>query len=215
MKKLLSNNKTRFLFITIIIVIVSSLAISANNDSLMYLNGQEAKSIQDKNDNTVVASINDSKITNKGFESYKLLINSGKDGDMKLTDKAIIDTMLERELIYSEALKNKFEVSDNTVDEAISVAREELAKDAVLDKQISDYISGQQITEEQYWEMAKPAYRKALICGQYKNSLKQAYAKGNDIKDYEQLTKKFDEYYKSFIKDLKSKSRVEYYKTIE
>lgn len=206
--------KKLFIILVVLVAMVSFVVLYANQDSSIFDFGQNVKSIIDKNDVTIVATIDDFKITMKQFEAYKLTINSSKDGQKMLSDKEILDMLIDRELFYKEALNNGVSVSDSVVDETIKSQKELLANNEHEYNQVKDYIAGFGITEEQYWENAKPAYKKALICGQYKKILKKAYAEKNKIKDQNELNNQFEEYYKNNIKVLKSKCKIEYYNII-
>lgn len=203
--------KKLFIILVVLVAMVSFVVLYANQDSSIFNFGQKVKSINDKNDETIVATINDSEITMKQFEAYKLTINSSKDGQKMLSDKEILDMLIDKEVVYIEALKNNISVSDSFVDESINSSKELVTQNQSEYNQLKDYISGLGITEEQYWENAKPAYKKALMWGQYKKILKKAYAEKNNIKDQNELNNQFEEYYKNNIKELKSKSKIEYY----
>lgn len=66
-----------------------------------------------------------------------------------------------------------------------------------------EYLNGLNMTENQYWESVKPAYKKFISCGKLKNSMKQKYAEDNNIKDKIKLDKEFRLYYSKFLSDLK------------
>lgn len=201
--------KRLFIILVILVAVASCIVLYANQYNPMFNFGQKLKSIYDKNDETIVAIIDDTKITMKQFEAYKYTLNDSK--QKMFSDREILDMLIDKELFYKEALNNGVSVSDSVVDETIKSQKELITKNEHEYNQIKDYIAGLGITEEQYWENSKTGYKRALICGQYKKILKKAYAEKNNIKDQNELNKQFEEYYKSYIKELKSRSKVEYY----
>ncbi|WP_083826378.1 SurA N-terminal domain-containing protein [Clostridium sp. BNL1100] len=152
----------------------------------------------------MVATINGEKITKKGFDTYKVMINS----ENKLSDKEILDKIVESHVVYMQAVKEGFHVSDQQVEAAIKSAQEAIKMDSKQYEAFKEYLSGLKISENEYWESVKPAYKKALIRGAYNNALKQKFNKAK-IENNNEHNSKFSEFYKQKIKDLKSKTKAE------
>lgn len=117
--------------------------------------------------------------------------------------------ILDRQVVYKEALKEGVTVSDTEISNAINVAKETLSSFPEQDAAFKEYIKGLNFTEDQYWESVKSAYEKALIIGKYKNSLKDKFAKDNNITDKIELDAKFKAVYDQQVKDLENKAVIE------
>ncbi|ACL75444.1 SurA N-terminal domain-containing protein [Ruminiclostridium cellulolyticum] len=152
----------------------------------------------------IVATINGENITKKGFNTYKAMINS----ENKLSDKEILDRIVESHVVYTQAVKEGFRVSDHQVEAAIKSAREEISMDSKQYKAFKEYISGLKMSEDEYWESVKPTYKKALIRGAYKNALKQKFKKVK-LEDPNEVNSKFSEFYDREIKDLISQAKIQ------
>ncbi len=179
--------------------------ISYAPDAAKSFGEQQAKALSEAGD-VVVATIDGEKITKKGFDTYKLFLNSGND---KYSDKEILDKILDRQVVYKEALKEGVTVSDTEISNAINVAKETLSSFPEQDAAFKEYIKGLNFTEEQYWESVKPVYEKALIIGKYKKLLKDKFAKDNNITDEIELDAKFKAVYDQQVKDLENNAEIE------
>lgn len=179
--------------------------ISYASDAAKSFGEQQAKVLSDAGDG-IVATIDGEKITKKGFDTYKLFLNNGND---KYSDKEILGKILDRQVVYKEALKEGVTVSDTEISNAINVAKETLSSFPEQDAAFKEYIKGLNFTEDQYWESVKSAYEKALIIGKYKNSLKDKFAKDNNITDKIELDAKFKAVYDQQVKDLENKAVIE------
>lgn len=179
--------------------------ISYAPDAAKSFGEQQAKVLSEAGDG-VVATIDGEKITKKGFDTYKLFLNSGND---KYSDKEILGKILDRQVVYKEALKEGITVSDTEISNAINVAKETLSSFPEQDAAFKEYIKGLNFTEEQYWESVKSVYEKALIIGKYKNSLKDKLAKDNNITDKIELDAKFKAVYDQQVKDLENNAEIE------
>lgn len=179
--------------------------ISYAPDAAKSFGEQQAKVLSEAGDG-VVATIDGEKITKKGFDTYKLFLNSGND---KYSDKEILGKILDRQVVYKEALKEGVTVSDTEISNAINVAKETLSSFPEQDAAFKEYIKGLNFTEEQYWGSVKSVYEKALIIGKYKNSLKDKFAKDNNITDKIELDAKFKAAYDQRVKDLENNAEIE------
>jgi|GEM_PF-6694529 len=155
----------------------------------------------------VVANIDGEGITKKGFDTYKLFLNSN--GESKLSDKQILDKIIDRQVVYNQAVKEGMTASESEVDSAVKAAQEAIKSESKQYEAFKDYISGLNLTEEAYWESVRPAYKKALTCGKYKNSLKAKFKEDNKGKAISDLNAEFSKYYDGKVKALVEKAKVE------
>ncbi len=154
--------------------------------------------------NDIVATIDGEKISKKGFDTYKAMINS----ENKLSDKEILDKIVESHVVYTQAVKEGFHVSDQQVEAAIKSNQETLKKDSKQYEAFKEYIRGLKMNEDEYWESVKPAYKKTLMRGAYKNALKEKFKKVK-LESNDEINTNFSEYYNRKIKDLISHTKVQ------
>lgn len=155
----------------------------------------------------IVARIDGEPVTKKGFDSYKLSLNSGVES--KLSDEQILDKIVERQVVYNQAIKEGMTASESEVDSAVKAAQEAIESESKQYEAFKDYISGLNLTEEAYWESVRPAYKKALTCGKYKNSLKAKFNEDNKEKAIHDLNAEFSKFYDEKVKALVEKAKVE------
>lgn len=208
MKFIKFKMKKKILFsciLTSVLILFGGIVYATQGDSLAKLFGKQQAEILENAGDSIVATINEEKITKKGFDSYKLFINSG---ETKYSDSQILDKILERKVIYDEAVKDGIIVTDEEITNAIKTSQDILKENDVQYTAFKDYISGLNMTEDQYWASVKPAYTKFVTCGKLKNTLKEKYGKDNKIKDKKELDEKFRDYYNKYVSDLKSNAKV-------
>ncbi len=202
-----SNNKKKIV-ITAVAIILAFCIIGykfAKSESVAKLFGMAQSQELTNAGNDIVATIDGEKITKKGFDTYKLIV----DFENKLSDEEILNKIVDRQIVYKQAIKEGFLVSDQQVEAAIKSAQETLKTDSNQYEAFKEYFSGLNMSEDEYWESVKPAYKKTLTCGAYKNALKQKLKKDNKIEDQNELNSKFSEFYNEKIKDLKSQTKVQ------
>lgn len=203
-----NSNKSKLVLICILFaaILFSGITYATQGDSLAKIFGKkQAEALANAGDG-IVAMFNGEKITKKGFDTYKLIMNSGS---IKLSDKEILDKIVERQIEYKQAIKEGITATDEEVNNFIKSAQDTVKITDNDYAAFKDYISGMNMTEEQYWESVKPAYKKAIICGKFKKSLKEKFAEEKNIKDELQLNKEFNVFYNQYLKDLKSKVKIE------
>ncbi len=192
-----------------IVLVVLALSFGAvyavQGDNLAKLFGKQQADILANAGNDIVATIDGEKISKKGFETYKLFINNG---DNKLSDKQILEKIIERKAINDEAIKEGLSATDEEVASLVNSAQNMKENDERY-LAFKEYLGGLSMTEDQYWESVKPAYKKFITCGKFKNSLKEKYAKENDIKDKTELDNNFRDYYNQYVQELKGEVKVE------
>ncbi len=155
----------------------------------------------------IVVRIDGEPVTKKGFDSYKLSLNSGVES--KLSDEQILDKLVDRQVVYNQAVKEGMTASEAEVDSGVKAARETMEADSETYAAFREYVKGLGLTEEAYWESVRPAYRKALTCGKYKKAQKDKYIKDNKEKAISDLNSEFLKYYDEKVKALVEKAKVE------
>lgn len=155
----------------------------------------------------IVARIDGEPVTKKVFDSYKLSLNSGVES--KLSDEQILDKIVDRQVVYNQAVKEGMTASESEVDSAVKAAQEAIKSESKQYEAFKDYISGLNLTEEAYWESVRPAYKKALTCGNYKKALKAKFNEDNKEKAVSDLNAEFSKYYDEKVKALVEKAKVE------
>ena len=86
--------------------------------------------------------------------------------------------------------------------------RKYLKKDSKQYEAFKEYIRGLKMNEDEYWESVKPAYKKTLMRGAYKNALKEKFKKVK-LESNDEINTNFSEYYNRKIKDLISHTKVQ------
>ncbi len=210
----ISNVKSNKRKISIALVLVISILVfgavgyaAIQNNNVARLLGIEQAKVLSSVGNDIVATIDGEKITIEGFDTYKLFLNSSEGN--KLSDQQILDKILDRQVVYKQAIKEGMTASEEEVNLAIKSAQEAIELDSKQYEAFKEYISGLKLSEDEYWETVKPAYKKALTCGKYKNVLKEKYKEENNIQDAKELNSKFIDFYNQKVKELKSNIKVE------
>ncbi|WP_165755790.1 SurA N-terminal domain-containing protein [Ruminiclostridium hungatei] len=155
----------------------------------------------------IVAIIDGENITQKGFDTYKLFLNSN--GENKLSDKQVLDKIIERQVICNQAVEEGMTASESEIDSAVRSARETMKSDSKTYAAFKEYVAGLNLTEDSYWESVRPVYKKALTCGKYKNSLKAKFREDNKGKAISDLNAEFSKYYDGKVKALVKNAKVE------
>ncbi|HEX2925492.1 MAG TPA: SurA N-terminal domain-containing protein [Ruminiclostridium sp.] len=207
----MKSKKSLVIIIISIAVIAVYIAGYATNSGFeaRFFGTKEQVSSQKKED--IVATIDGEKITQNGFDSYKNGLNTGR--QTKLTDKQVLDKIIERQVIYDEAVKEGFSVTDEEVDKEINTSRDALTRNPEEYKSMKAYIISLNMTEDEYWKIQKPVYKKGLIIGKYKTAEKQKYMKDVMSKATSEVDKNFDEYFNKYfnkkVKELISKAKIQ------
>lgn len=191
---------------SLVVVLFGGIVYATQGNTLAILFGRQQAEILANPEDRVVATIDGEKITKKGFDSYKLFINSG---ETKLSDSQILDKILDRKVIYDKAIQDGIVATDEEINSALKTAQRVMSENHDQYEAFKDYIRGLNMTEDQYWDSVKPAYKKFVICGKYKNTLKEKYGEDNKIEDKTELNNKFRDYYNQYVNDLKNKAKVE------
>jgi hypothetical protein len=210
MKTIKLGRKRLIIYLVAMLILACGVTYAAlKPDSVSKLFGkQQSESLKNTGD-SIVATIDGEKITKKGFDTYKLFLNGGDQS--QLSDKQVLDKILDRQVIYNQAIKEGISVSDDEISSSIKSAQESIKAVSSQYESFKEYLSGLNMTENQYWESVKPTYKKALICGKYKNALKEKYIQANNIKNKNstEIDSEFRDFYAQKVKDLKAKTKVE------
>ncbi len=199
--------KPRYMLVSIIMVtfLIAAAAYAYQNNKFFDI-GQKISKIEEMNDTGAVAIVGDKKITKKSFDTFKELYSAG---DNMPSDSALLDKLVEKEVIYQQALKDNISISEEEVNKAFQQQKDSVAKDSEANEMVKNLIEGRNITEEEYWEKMKKSIRKALIRGKYINKLKDEFKKQNPDIQNRDFQFKFKEYYNNKVNSLKSAMKIE------
>lgn len=207
-KKIISLLSLFILFILLICLTSIGYALSSNNIKDF---GENIKSILNSKDkDEVVLVVNGTNIYKKQFDILKATYISS---NPNITDKDVFDKLIERQLLFDEAVKNGVSISDEKVAEIIEYTKKAVHSNPTEYDRLKNYLKGLGVSEDEYWQQSTPTYKKMLIMGEYKNNhLKKAFEESNNITNKSELEQKFKQYYEQYINDLKSKSTIKYTK---
>lgn len=202
----MSKSTKYSLFGVILLVTLLFATVYVNGESEMNLLGQDHSSIMSNADSTIIAIVDGEEITKKVFESYKLSLNQG---NTKYSDDEVLDKIIEKKLLYKNAIADGIAVDDNDVDKYLQEVKNGLAQNSELGQRIKEYIEGLNITEDVYWEQVRSVYKSNGIISDYMEKLQAEYAEANNLTDKKEISDKFREYFKQFVEDLKNNSQIE------
>ncbi len=143
----MKNNK-KFQLICILsglLLLLGGSIYALQGESLSKALGMKQAEILSSVGDESVATIDGEKITKKGFETYNLLVNSG---EKKLSDSEILNSIIEREVIYKSAQTDGITVTDEEVSNAIQKAKDTIKSFNEQYNSFQDYIKGLNMTEE-------------------------------------------------------------------
>jgi|GEM_PF-1303842 len=211
-----SNGKT----IMIVIVIVLILGTGSVYAWMSIKNGIEIGEAQAEinkqfeTNNEIVASVNGYEITKESFEVYKSIMSqTGDYGDEELLDK-----LIEKKLMYSEAVAEGFTVTDDEIEAAIEDAKSLLVLEENIEQYnfLKQYIEGLGITEEQYWtEIVKPIYRETFTINKLTERLRANYDKENSSIDSQSTDGGFSDYLSKYKEDLVDKANIQILESVK
>lgn len=173
------------------------------------VSAQTTETKENGKDDTVVAKIEDTIITKESFDRYKAL---WKAADKVPSDSVLLDKIIRNEVIYVNALKEGIAASDAELEKALQEQKNSYSSDEEYTNTINTLSKELNITVDQYWERLKPAIKKDIIRGKYKDKIKKDfmsenidYTPGNDFQN------KFNKYYENKISDLMKNMKIEKY----
>lgn len=205
----MSINKKSIVTISLILVLIVSLIIvyAVDENTNMSLVGKRLKEIRSKEDKVIVI-VDGEEITQNEFDVQSI---SRELGNANKTDKEILDSLIEKQVVYNEAVRKGITISEDRIDEIIKLNQQSIKQNPEYYKQLKGIIDGLGITEEQYWKDARPIYNKILVMGEYKNNyLKSKFMEENKNKDITNFSEEYKEYYKKHIESLKAEAKIEY-----
>jgi parvulin-like peptidyl-prolyl isomerase len=195
------------LIIGLIALIGIATVFAANLDDVMFQLGERTREL-DEDKGYVIAVVDGTEILSKDLEILKI---SSDLAEKEVDEAEALDKLIEKQLVYNAAIESGIDVSDSEVDRIIEQTKQALEQDDDANAQQAEYIAGLGISEEEYWEMVKPIYKKMLIMGKYKNSfIKEQFIKENNITDAKAIEQEYAEYFKEHVESLKSKANIEY-----
>lgn len=205
----MSIKKKSIVTILLVLVLIVSLIIvyAVDENTNISLVGKRLKEIRSKEDKVIVI-IDGEEITQNEFDVQSI---SRELGNANQTDKEILDSLIEKQVVYNEAVRKGITISEDRIDEIIKLNQQSIKQNSEYYKQLRGIIDGLGITEEQYWKDAIPIYNKILVMGEYKNNyLKLKFMEENKNKDITNISEEYKEYYKKHIESLKVEAKIEY-----
>ncbi|HBG75819.1 SurA N-terminal domain-containing protein [Eubacteriales bacterium mix99] len=208
------KNKKRFGFILALALLVSALfifiAIAFKDDPFTVLGKFYKGNIERKaevDDSKVLATVGGKRITQKLVDDYKMSYEIFGD---KKSEEEIIKKIATDILLTKEAQEHNITVSDDEVSKVIE-DQMKLLKKTTTYKEFQNYLSGADITEEEYIKIVTPIYKKLIIQGTYKNKiLKPDFKeKNNDISEAE-FHNAFEDYYQKYKEKLFDNAEIKY-----
>ncbi|MDP4094200.1 MAG: SurA N-terminal domain-containing protein [Bacillota bacterium] len=188
------SKKTMAILIPVVILILGIVIFAFHNK--IFNTDQKTDKADIEKDLNIVAVIGDRKITKTEFDNFKALYPT----DKVPSDTELINTTVEREVLYQEAVKEKFSVTEDEVNKAFQQQKEAAVQ---YGEDIKGLVKKQNITEEEYWKRMKNSIKKDLIIGKYKRKLKEDFSKDNPDLPSNQYPAKYKEYYNNKIESLK------------
>lgn len=197
MKKLLLFTST----VAIFILLAATNSFSGSNEFKL---GEKVKNLNKSN--KVIWKIDQEPITEKEFNSKKLFLEELK-GTSPSTQE-VLDAITEQKVLVKEAKKVGIKVTKEELDNYIETQKK--AHQQLSDEERSkfnDFLAGQGITEEQYWEDANT--RKAYEIGIYIGKMQNKLANELPLSDDEKYSEKGDKLIKEKINKLVEGAKVE------
>lgn len=196
----MKTKRSRNLIIVMILIlsIVASYGV-VNAVSKARQLGLESKKINSSSTAKDLAKVGSVKINAKDVENYKINmklqqayieISGASEVVPQMTDKEVLDKLIENAALYLEAEKLGLVVPEKTVNDYIA----SMKKAFIVDKSkelnlLRDYVDGLGITLNEYIDNIKPLYIKLMSVGRLRsvlvgesNSLDESVSKWNDVK---------------------------------
>ncbi len=197
------SRRSIIIILAAVLIISAGIFASAENFSFGDMGktiGHQVVNIEKQSEDTKpVATVNGEKISYKQFEVYKTLINqNGK----QLSDKDVLNKMIEQALIYSKAVESGISVSDQEAESALNSAVELLKQDKNQYSFMKNYIAELGMTESEYWKSMIQPYKEDLTIGKFKDTLKEDYRQKSGITDANKLDDMFKTYFDAYKKEL-------------
>jgi hypothetical protein len=162
--------------------------------------GQEMSKVNtDQTAGTVVATVSNIKIFKSEVNS--VVENNKAAGITKSYDDAL-KVVVRKDALYAESLKNGFTLSDSELQKTLDNAKA-MTKNASNYDVFLQYLKGEGITEQQYWDGQKDFYLKAYTTQKWLDSVRSSDAKYKDDATW-------NTYYTQLSNDIVNKATVSY-----
>ena len=206
------KSKKRFsIILTLALLVIIMVSASAFKDDPFTMLGEfyddNIKGKTEADDSEVLAVVNGKNITQKLVDGY---MTSYEIVGEKKSKEEIIEKIATDILLTKEAQEHDITVSDDEVSKVIE-DQMKLLKETTTYKEFQNYLSGADITEEEYIKIVTPIYKKLLIQGKYKNEIlrREFQEKNSDIQESE-FHNAFEEYYQKYKEELFDNAEIEY-----
>ena len=168
--------------------------------------GKQSADIEKNGSDRIVATINGEKITQKVFDKNKYVFNLNH----TYTDKEVLDKMIERRVLFAQAVSEGLEVGDEEVSAAVEAVKTTVEQDKEQAEFLSSYLEGLGISDEQYWtEIVPKEYKQVLTIDKLYQQLRNAFIKSSGLSDPAEIKAQFDTQWKAYKNTLVSKAAVE------
>jgi len=195
------------------ILLVSGYAVYAiEKISKAKLAGQKQIEMINNPSGDVIVSMADFNITQDLIDQNKAGYDAFSGAIM--SDTEIINRLLKDHILYNDAVKAGVTASDDEIDSIIKLQQNSLqmARDAIaqgsLDEQsisaytnFMGYLSGLGMTEDEFFNFARPIYENMIYCGKFKSQLKDEFSKNNAFADQAALNDAFNAYLDKYLTD--------------
>lgn len=202
-----ASKKFLYSAIVVVLVMIASGVVYATSisDKGKEIGQEEAEN--NKNDSeSIIAIVNGTEISQKSFNSYKIMLNQNH----KYSDKEILDKMIERIVLFNKALSGGFEATDEEVVDTVAEVKSVFVQDEEQYKFLKDYLDGMGVSEDQYWgEIVPEEYKQVLSVNKLYDSLRNEFIKNNNLTDSKEIKSKFGSYWDEYKSDMVNKAVVQ------
>ena len=109
-------------------------------------------------------------------EQYRI---AGVDNGRELA----IESLIRRETLYAEAVKNGFYATESEVREKLDYYLELTQKGENFESDVMPFLAGAEMTHEEYWESQYDVVEKEIVTGKYYDSLRENFFAQNNYPD--------------------------------
>jgi len=187
--------KKKLIILLAVIVILGTIILSAvaSGTSKMSKAAEIHKNNKDKPEE-VVAIVNGKEIKSKNVKAIK---EAQEIMNINKSEKEIIETIIIDHLLLKESEKHNITVTDEEVNNIIEFQKEALSNNKETYSELTDYVKALDMTEEEYWQMLRPIYKKRAILGKHKQLLKEEFINSNknSLNKNTNINNLFEEYY--------------------
>lgn len=202
-----ANKKLLYsLIVVVLVMITGGIVYAASISDKGKEIGQEVAEINKNGSEDMIATVNGTGISQKSFNSYKIMLNQNH----QYSDKEILDKMIERIVLFNKALSGGFEASDEEVVDTVAEVKSVFVQDEEQYKFLKDYLDGMGVSEDQYWgEIVPEEYKQVLSVNKLYDSLRNEFIKNYNLTDSKEIKSKFDVYWDEYKNDMVNKAVVQ------